>query len=71
MSNLNLFYHAHSTNLVMMQVATFDFFFNFGLNLHIIFEMVTKFLVKKLFNLEVISQKPKGGGLSAWMLYLF
>ena len=41
--------------------AEFEFFY-FVLILYLILRKVTKFLVERLFTLEVISQKPQGGG---------
>ena len=47
------------------QDAEFEFFY-FVLILYLILRNVTKFLVERFFTLEVISQKPHGGGGGGW-----
>ena len=62
LSNIGIFYHACSPNIVISrdQEANFAFFY-FVLILHLILGKVTKLLVEKLYISEVISQKPQRG----------
>ena len=60
-SNFDIFFNAHNQiwSCHVTQDVNFEIFY-FVLILHLIFRIVTKFLVKKLATSEVISHKPHG-----------